>query len=387
MNPERWGWYSVGLNVVLASLHAVIAAASGSLAVAAELVHNIVDLVAAMAVLAGLRLAARQSKAFPYGQYKIENVAALGLALLTFVSAYEIARDAVFAPAAAVSARGWMLALLFATGGLPLLFSHFELRAGLAANSPALIADAKEYRVHVLTTGLAFVALASQETGVALDRIAALVIVLVIAWTGWGLLRDAMRVLLDASIEPGALQRIRELVAADPAVREIRWITGRNAGRFCFVEAGVALRVAELEKAEATLRRIEAGVRAADPRVERVLVHIESPSSPHVLHALPLADSDGTMSRHFGEAPYFALVSVRCAGGGIAEQRVVANPYRDLERAKGIRVAEWLVAQKVDALVLHEDLRGKGPEYVLRDAGVTMRYTDRGTVSEALRAP
>ncbi|MCD6520289.1 MAG: hypothetical protein J7M05_10260 [Anaerolineae bacterium] len=39
---------------------------------------------------------------------------------------------------------------------IPLLFSHFELRAGVRANSPALIADAKEHRVHVFTTGVVF---------------------------------------------------------------------------------------------------------------------------------------------------------------------------------------------------------------------------------------
>jgi len=80
VNVERWGWYSVALNVLLAGLHAVIATASGSLAVAAELIHNLIDLVAAVAVLAGLKLAGRKSKAFPYGLYKIENLVALGLA-------------------------------------------------------------------------------------------------------------------------------------------------------------------------------------------------------------------------------------------------------------------------------------------------------------------
>jgi len=65
VNVERWGWYSVALNVLLAALHAVIAAASGSLAVAAELIHNLIDLAAAVAVLVGMKLARRKSKAFP----------------------------------------------------------------------------------------------------------------------------------------------------------------------------------------------------------------------------------------------------------------------------------------------------------------------------------
>jgi divalent metal cation (Fe/Co/Zn/Cd) transporter len=63
--------------------------------------------------------------------------------------------------------------------------------------------------------------------------------------TGWDLLRDAMRVLLDASLERETLDAIRRLLEADPAVTGSKWITGRNAGRFRFVEAGVSLRVAD----------------------------------------------------------------------------------------------------------------------------------------------
>jgi divalent metal cation (Fe/Co/Zn/Cd) transporter len=87
---ERWGWYSVLVNVVLISLHGLLAAISGSLAVSAELVHNLVDLLGAAAVLVGIRLAGHRSRAFPYGLYKVESVVALGLAGLVLLTAYEI---------------------------------------------------------------------------------------------------------------------------------------------------------------------------------------------------------------------------------------------------------------------------------------------------------
>ena len=38
------------------------------------------------------------------------------------------------------------------------------------------------------------------------------------------------------------LERVRNVIHAEAAVSEVKWITGRNAGRFRFVEAGVALR-------------------------------------------------------------------------------------------------------------------------------------------------
>jgi len=385
MTLERWGWYSIAVNVLLAAVHATIAAISGSLAVTAELIHNLADLFAAVAVLIGLRLASRQSQAFPYGLYKVENLVAAGLAGMVFVSAYEIAREALLAPRVPVRTNAWMLAALVATAAIPLAFGRAELRAGTAANSPALIADAKEYRVHVFTTGLAFVALLSQWLALPLDRIAALFIVLAVVKTGWDPLREAMRVLLDASLDPETLTRIRQCIHGDPAVSEVPWLTGRNAGRFRFVEGGVALRVADLGKAEAAVRRIEASVRASVPHVERVLLHVEPPVSAYVRYAVPLADPDGTISAHFGGAPIFAIVSVRRADGGIEERRIIPNPHQAVEKAKGIRVAEWLVAQKVDAVLIREDVRGKGPEYVLRDAGVDVRVTDQTTLSEALK--
>ncbi|MFZ5770369.1 MAG: cation diffusion facilitator family transporter [Thermodesulfobacteriota bacterium] len=383
---ERWGWYSVALNVVLAAFHAIIAAVSGSLAVTAELVHNVVDLLTAVAVLIGLKLAARKSEAFPYGLYKVENLTAAGLAVMIFVSAYEIVREALLAPTALIRAEPWMLGLLLITTALPLLFSHFEMRVARAANSPALLADAREYRLHVFTTGLAFAALFSQWLRLPLDRIAAVFIVVAVLKTGWDVLRDAMRVLLDASLDAETLQRIRQVILASPAVAELGWVTGRNAGRFRFVEAGVTLRVAELGKAEEVLGRIEAAVRAAVPHVERVLLHVESPAVTQLRYAVPLADRDGAVSRHFGESPFFALVTIRQADGGVEEQRIISNPYQSEEKAKGIRVAEWLVGLKVDVVLLQEDVRGKGPEYVLRDAGVIMRLTEKPTLAGALAA-
>lgn len=90
------------------------------------------------------------------------------------------------------------------------------------------------------------------------------------------------------------------------------------------------------------------------------------------------------MSQHFGEAPFFALVAVRRSDGVIEEQRTVSNPHSKEGKAKGIRVAEWLVAQKIDVVLTREDVSRKGPAYVLREAGVELRMTDRQTVGEAI---
>ena len=386
MKLERWGWYSIAVNLLLAALHAAVALRSGSLAVAAELIHNAVDLLSAIAMLVGLRLAARTSKAFPYGLYKVENLVAVVMSMLVFVTTYEVLRYAVSRPPSNLQVDPWMLAVLAATLFVPLVFSHHELRAGRAANSPALIADALEYRVHVFTTGLAFTALASGQLGLPLDRIAAAIITVAVIKTGWELLRDAMRVLLDASLEPAALASIRRVIESDSNVRELKWITGRNAGRFRFVEAGVTLRAGDAERAEVITERVERAVRSHVPHVERVLLHVESPARPTWRCAIPLADAAQAISPHFGEAPNFVFLTMASDDCTVVERLVESNPYARVPRAKGIRVAEWLIERKVDVAYSREDLQGKGPHYALRDAGIHLVCGDAASVDAAVAA-
>lgn len=381
---SRVAWASIGVNIFLTLLNLVIATASGSLAVAAEMVHNLVDLIASAAVLAGVKIAERENRDFPYGLYKVENVVAVGVAILIFFTGYEIAKEALLGESQPATVSGWMLAGVALSAIVPLAFSKYEMRVGRELNSPSLMADAQEYRVHVFSSGVVFLALIGQMVGIPVDRYAALVIVVLIVKTGWDLLSDGMRVLLDASLDAETLDQVRSIIEAEPTVTEVRSLVGRNAGRYRFIEAEVVLRVDDLEKAHAVSERLAAAVRAEVPHVERVQLHYEPQARTHLLYALPLADPNGMLSEHFGEAPYFGLVTVRVADGQIERGEVLANPYQDVEKAKGIRVGEWLVGLKADVVLLHEDLHGKGPAYVFRDAGVETRLTQAATLSEAI---
>ena len=70
---SRVAWASIGFNIFLSLLNLALASASGSLAVIAEVIHNLVDLVTAVAVLVGVKISERKSRSFPYGLYKVET--------------------------------------------------------------------------------------------------------------------------------------------------------------------------------------------------------------------------------------------------------------------------------------------------------------------------
>lgn len=381
---EGWGWASIGVNLLLTLINLSIATASGSLAVAAEMVHNLVDLAASVAVLAGLKISQRQSKAFPYGLYKVENVVAVGVALLIFVSGYEIAKEALLSTSREATVEGWMLVGVALSAVFPFVFSRYELRAGRRANSPALIADAQEYRAHIFSSGVVLAALVGQLIGWPLDRVAALVIVVLIAKMGWELLADGMRVLLDASLDPETLAQIRGIIVRQPAVVEVHSLTGRNAGRYRFVEAEVGLRVRDLEKAYQVSEVISNAVREQVPHVERALIHVEPVDKSVQRLAAPLSGSRDTLSQHFGTAPFYSLSDVRVKDGALVEQRMIVNPYANDPRGRGLKVAEWLLEQNVDVLLTRDDIRGKGPGYALGDAGVRIVIVDTDGLDETL---
>ena len=381
---EKWGWASIGVNVSLTALNLAIAYASGSLAVAAEMVHNLVDLVASVAVLGGLKLSQRKSRKFPYGLYKVENVVAAGVAVLIFVAAYEIARKALLSETRETVVTPWVLCGLVVSLLLPLAFSFFEMRAGRAANSPSLIADAREYRVHVLTAGLVLAAVVAHTVHMQVDRLAALAVVVIVAKTGWDLLCDAMRVLLDASLDAGTLTQARQIVEREPTVVAIHSLMGRNAGRYRFLEAEVDVRVRELERADLIGRSIERNLRDEIPHLERAVIHVKPARKETLRVALPIEGPNGPPSQQFGTAPAFLLVDKRRTDGQIVSQTVVTNPFSGEPRGRGIKVAHWLIDQKVDALLTADDVRDKGPGHALGEAGVNVIITQATTVEGAI---
>jgi len=381
---ERWGWASLVVNILLGLLNLIISAASGSLAVAAEMIHNLVDLVASVAVLAGLKISGRRSRAFPYGLYKVENVISIAMAGLIFLTGYEIVHQALFAVGHVKAVNPWMLVGVILSAILPLIFSHFELKAGERSNSPSLTAEALEYRTHVLSSGVVFAALLGQFFGLNFDRWAALFVAFFILKTGWELLRDGMRVLLDASIDSATLSQVREIIQNDPSVVQVKTLKGRNSGRYRFLEAEVGLRVKDLEKAHATGQRLEQTIKAQVPHVERASIQCEPMIPSRVLCAFPLAAADGQLSEHFGKAPFVALITLRLADRIVEKREVTVNPYCQEEKAKGIKMAEWLVSRKIDRIFLRESLQGKGPEYVFASAGVEIKTSEFDTLDLTL---
>lgn len=343
--------------------------------------HSIADVVSSASIWAGSKIAHRKTRLFPYGLYKVENLVVLITVVLLAGAAYEIV-EGVLGPPLEIRPERLPLAM----GGVVLIvlitwaFSRCELRRGQVLGSPSLVADARHiasdmFAALVILTGLLGSYL---ELAFPLDRIAALVIVALIAWAAFKIAVDAIRVLLDASLDFPTLDAIREIIGRDLRVGKVNSLMGRNSGGFKFIEADLALRIKDFQKAHQVAAHLEARIKAEIPKVDRVLIHYEPLARDTVIHALPLTQDQRSLSEHFGEAPYFLLISTHARDGSFLEERVPPNPYRDIPSGRGIKVGEWLVGLGVDEVIVPRSFAHKGPYYVLADAGSDMRPPTSG---------
>ncbi len=377
---QRVALYGFLLNLGLAALKGILALQSDSLAVTASAMDSGTDCIASVALYAGLRLSARRTPSFPLGLYKIENVISVVVAFFIFLAGYEIAREALASSSRTPSISLWVVLLMALSTLATLVFARYALSVGKRTQSPTLKAEGRHRQVDVLSSSLVLVSVSLGYAGVHLtlfginlDQAAAVLVLVFIALAGWELLKDGMRVLLDASIDPRTLMEVQAIIEAEPMVAEVESLVGRNAGRFRFLQANVALRTDDLQKAHQVSGRIEQRVREQVPRVERITIHYEPRKRTHIRIAVPLADSSGRLSEHFGEAPFFALVLVRLTDHRLETKKILDNPCIRLEKGKGICVAEWLVSRNVDEVFLKGEIKHRGPGYVFSDAGVLVR--------------
>jgi cation diffusion facilitator family transporter len=381
------------LNLILGIGKALLLRGTDSLALTASIIDSAGDAVASLAVFVGVLLSTRKTKQFPLGLYKVENVISVVVAIFIFIAGYEIARGALVGGHGEASVPASAVLVMTVNTAVVFLFGLYARYQGRRTESPSLVAEGHHRQTDALASlavlvsvTLAYLGVDIRPLGVSIDTIAAVVVLGFVVKAGWDLLSDGMRVLLDASLPPETLSRIRDLAMEDPEVVDVVDLYARSAGRFRFIQLTLQVRPADLEKAHAVSERVEATLAREISRVERVIVHFEPAAKERAIVAVPLQEDGVSVSPHFGEAPRFALADMHVQTWTILDRRIEANPHVDLIHQKGLRVAEWLIRRKVDAVVVREDIGARGGGYALSNAGVHLQVSEEETLDGALNA-
>ena len=368
---KRVALYSILVNLFLSILKISAGILSGSKVLLADGIHSLADLAAAFSVYAGIVIANMKVKGFPYGLYKVENIISLVSAFAIFFAGYEIAKDSLFSDEV-IRVKNLPLAVgaVVLTIVITYFFSRYERKKGEELNSPSLIADSEHVKTDMFSSLVVLAGIVGNYLGFPIiEKVAVVIILLFIFHAGYEIMIEALKVLLDASIDKKTLDKIKETILSHPLVYEVKSITGRSSGSYKFIEAEVSVLTNDLEKAHNIVHEVEAKVKRDHPFIEKILIHFEPVEKKEKLFAVPV-EGDRVCGK-FAECP--EILFLKNENGKLKEIKRIKNPVANLKFGKCIELTELLAKEGVDCVAVNNLPLGKGVIYALSAYNIGMK--------------
>jgi len=282
------GWTSVLANLTVFVVKLVPGLFIGSVSLVADAVHSLGDLATSGVVIWSFRAAAKPpDHEHPFGHGRMESAASLIVAVLLMVGAVKLGRVAVesLLQPRPVTASTVLLIVLGATLVLKEWLARLSSRLGARIASTALEADAWHHRSDALATAVVIAALAGERLGWhGLDAVAGVVVAVVIAATGIGLVRRSLDPLIGEAPTRELQGRIRELAVGVPEVDAVHDVMVHSYGTLLVISLHVEVPV-ELDavRAHEVAERVERLV--AERLRAVVVVHVDPVDRHHPLYA------------------------------------------------------------------------------------------------------
>lgn len=221
-------------NVFVLGLKSLVGFSTGSMAVIADAVHSLTDVVNNIIAWIVVRESNQPAdREHPYGHKKFEMLAVFVLATLLATIAIEIAIRSLTRDTLQPRMSSWGLYLMIVVLIMNITIATWQRRWAKRLGSPILLADASHTFADVLTTIVVIIGWQLSVRGYPwLDTVCALGVAAVILYLAFGLFRSVVPVLVDEmAIEPEELIaaiRVVDGVVDVPRVRS-RWVGADRA--------------------------------------------------------------------------------------------------------------------------------------------------------------
>jgi cation diffusion facilitator family transporter len=270
------------VNAILTGVKLVAGVVGSSGALIADAVESMADILSSIIVWSGLRVSAREAdEVYPFGYGKAEALAAAVVGLMLFIAAVGIAVEAVrqiITPHR--TPAPFTLVVLVAVVVIKEILFRRTRAVSRQLGSAAVRADAWHHRSDAITSAAAFIGIGISiwrgPGWEAADDWAALLAAAVIAANGLHIMRPAVQDLMDRAPDRSLLDRIARAATSVPGVLAIEKLKVRRAGMGLYVDLHVqADGTMSLDDAHRLSGRVKGAVRATEPAVLGVLVHME----------------------------------------------------------------------------------------------------------------
>jgi len=282
----KWAWLSIGAAVLTIGMKTVAYLLTGSVGLLSDALESVVNLVAAVLALIALAAAAKPAdEKHHFGHGKAEYLSAGAEGVMIVVAAGLIVYTAIerLINPRPLEELGIGLAVTLVATAINGAVGFVLLRQGRRHRSMTLVADGKHLMTDVYTSVgvIVGVGLVAVTGWLPLDSLVALAVGANILWTGFILIRNSGRGLLDHALPDEDNDRIiavlRGFVDRYPAGDlEFHGLQTRESGRDRFVSLHVLVPGSwSVSRAHDLVEDVEGEIRSVLPLVQ-VHTHLES---------------------------------------------------------------------------------------------------------------
>ncbi|OKP94017.1 cation diffusion facilitator family transporter [Paenibacillus sp. P32E] len=275
---EKGAWLSLFAYILLSAIKLFMGTASNSQALLADGLNNSTDIIASLAILAGLKISRRPPDSnHSYGHFRAETVAALVASFIMIAVGLQVLYQGVNKFIQPALETPDLVSAWTAAGCAIVMFAvyMYNIRLARRLNSNAMQAVAQDNRSDALVSIGAFIGIVGSQFGLPwLDPLTATIVGGLICKTAWDIFRKATHDLTDG-FDANKLELMKQTVANIEGVESIKDIKARIHGNNVLVDTTVLvdsnLNVVQshdiTEKIEDQLKDLH--------QVANVLVHIE----------------------------------------------------------------------------------------------------------------
>ncbi len=269
-------------SAVLAAVKLVAGLIGHSYALVADAVESFADIASSAIVFGGLAVSARPpDDNHPYGHGKAESLAALSVGLMLTGAAVGICVSAVHGIRTPHQTPApFTLIVLAVVVIVKEVMYRLASRVGYRLNSTAIRVDAVHHRSDALTSAAAAVGIAISVYGgegyEAADEWAAIAASALIAFNGIKFIRVSAAELMDIQPPPAILAEMANAARSVDGVRAIEKVMARKTGTSYLADMHIEVDpTLSVREGHLLAHRVKEAVRAQNPSVADVLVHVE----------------------------------------------------------------------------------------------------------------
>ncbi len=287
MTPTGIMSLSLSTNIFLALAKIIWSHRIHSVSMLADGYHALLDSVSGILILAALMISQKPPDLdHPYGHLRFEALAQLGVSGLLLFTGYEVLSRTYdqFRSMASPNATPGAYAIMALSLGMQTALMRLEHLVYKKTGNALVHSDSLHFRADILSSLAVITGLFASNMGYPVaDEIAGLAIAVLIAHSGWELMREGTRVLSDHS--PIDTQEMIGIALSTPGVETCHQTRARGSASHITMDMTLGVEGSlTVSQAHGIAHLVEQRIRERHPAVIEVIVHIEPSKNQEDLH-------------------------------------------------------------------------------------------------------